>query len=87
MTSEERVLNAILMWGMKAKELCGWEVVDELFIKLTPELILEERLQSVNDLLPFVRFPLLPHALLKKVCWPGYTFYCDFFTNEIESLA
>ncbi|KAH9693811.1 BTB/POZ domain-containing protein [Citrus sinensis] len=66
-TSEERVLNAILMWGMKAKELCGWEEMDELIIKLTPELVFEERLQSVNYLLPFVRFPLLPHALLKKM--------------------
>lgn len=74
MTSEERVLNAILMWGMKAEELCGWEEVDELIIKLTSELIFKERLQSVNDLLPFVRFPLLPHALLKKVFWTWIKF-------------
>ncbi|KAK2660876.1 hypothetical protein Ddye_007409 [Dipteronia dyeriana] len=67
-TSEERVLNAILMWCMKAKELCGWELVDELMTKYTPELLIEERrLQSVNDILPFVRFPLLPHSLLKKL--------------------
>ncbi|KAJ0085365.1 hypothetical protein Patl1_09398 [Pistacia atlantica] len=53
-TSEERVLNAILMWCMKAKELSGWETVDELMTKLTAELLFEERLQSVNELLPFL---------------------------------
>ncbi|KAK9271330.1 hypothetical protein L1049_026920 [Liquidambar formosana] len=66
-TSEERVLNAILLWCMQAKELYGWEVVDELMIYSTPELHFGERLQLVNDLLPFVRFPLLPYALLKKL--------------------
>ena len=69
-TSEEKVLNAILMWGMKAKDLYGWEVVDELIINSVPEHLFGERLQSVHDLLPFVRFPLLPYPLLKKVCRP-----------------
>lgn len=55
---------------MQANELYGWEVVDELMIYSTPELHFGERLQLVNDLLPFVRFPLLPYALLKKVSWP-----------------
>lgn len=66
-TSEEKVLNAILMWGMKAEDLYGWEVVDELMVYSTPELLFRDRLQSVNDLLPFVRFPTLPYAFLKKV--------------------
>ncbi|KAJ1392933.1 SKP1/BTB/POZ domain superfamily, partial [Sesbania bispinosa] len=65
-TSEEKILNAILMFGMNAKELFGWEVVDQLIINSTPELLFGERLQSVNDLLPFVRFPLLPYSLLDK---------------------
>lgn len=69
-TSEEKVLNAILMWGLGAKELYGWEVVDELIINLAPEHLFGERLLSVHDLLRFVRFPLLPHALLKKVYRP-----------------
>ncbi|KAJ7966968.1 BTB/POZ domain-containing protein [Quillaja saponaria] len=73
-TSEEKVLNAILMFGMKAEELCGWEGVDDLMINSTPELLFGERLLSVYNLLPFVRFPLLPYALLKKleksnICW------------------
>lgn len=67
-TSEERFLNSILMWCMKAKELSQWEMVDDLMTKLTPEQLFEERLPSVNELLPFVRFPLLPYGLLKKVC-------------------
>ncbi|XP_056177373.1 BTB/POZ domain-containing protein At2g30600 isoform X2 [Syzygium oleosum] len=66
-TSEERVLNAILMWCMKAKNLLGWEAVDELMNPLTPEVIFADRLHLLNDLLPFVRFALLPHALLKKL--------------------
>lgn len=67
-TSEEKVLNAILMFGMKTKELVSWEVVDEFMISSKPELLFGERLQLVHDLLAFVRFPLLPHSLLKKVC-------------------
>jgi hypothetical protein len=67
-TSEEKVLNAILMFGMNAKELFGWEVVDQLIINSKPELLFGERLQLVYDLLSFVRFPLLQHSLLDKVC-------------------
>ncbi|KAK7280797.1 hypothetical protein RJT34_25864 [Clitoria ternatea] len=66
-TSEEKVLNAILMFGMKAKELLGWEVVDQLMINSKPELLFGERLQLVYDLLPFVRFPLLQYSLLEKL--------------------
>ena len=69
-TSEERVLNAILLWCMQAKELHGWEVVEELIANSTPELLFGERLHSLIDMLPFIRFPLLPNPLLKKVCWP-----------------
>ncbi|KAE9620943.1 putative chromatin remodeling & transcription regulator BTB-POZ family [Lupinus albus] len=66
-TSEEKVLNAILMYGMKAKELVGWEMVDELIQNSSPELLFGERLQLVNDSLPFVRFPLLHDSLLVKL--------------------
>ncbi|TXG51932.1 hypothetical protein EZV62_021101 [Acer yangbiense] len=84
-TSEERVLNAILMWCMKGKELCGWELVDELMRKYTPELLFEERrLQSVNDLLPFVRFPLLPHALLKKLENSGLSSHISVLDNLVK---
>ncbi|KAG5250231.1 BTB/POZ domain-containing protein [Salix suchowensis] len=66
-TSEERVLNAIFLWGMRAKEFCGWEKVSELLVLSTPDLLFKDRFQSLNDFLPFVRFPLMPHDLLKKL--------------------
>ncbi|KAI9200663.1 hypothetical protein LWI28_011349 [Acer negundo] len=84
-TSEERVLNAILMWCMKAKELCGWELVDQLMRKYTPEPLFEERmLHSVNDLLPYVRFPLLPHALLKKLENSGLSSHIPVLDNLVK---
>ncbi|KAL7190046.1 hypothetical protein ACSBR1_039650 [Camellia fascicularis] len=55
-TSEERVLNAILLCCMQAKEFY-----------VGRKLLFGERFQSINYLLPFVRFPLLPYALLKKL--------------------
>ncbi|KAL6982604.1 hypothetical protein U1Q18_015992 [Sarracenia purpurea var. burkii] len=66
-TSEERVLNAILLWCLQAKELYGWDAVDEMMINSTPELLFGERFKAVNYLLPLVRFPLLPYSLLKKL--------------------
>lgn len=66
-TSEEKVLNAILMWGLEASESCGWMAVDELMTFSTPDILFGERLQSVQDLLSLVRFSLLPYALLEKV--------------------
>ncbi|XP_030498169.2 BTB/POZ domain-containing protein At2g30600 [Cannabis sativa] len=66
-TSEEKVLDAILMWGMKAKNAYGWEVVDELMIYSTPELLFGDRLESVFNFLSSVRFPIMPLVLLKKL--------------------
>ncbi|XP_065881581.1 BTB/POZ domain-containing protein At2g30600 isoform X2 [Euphorbia lathyris] len=66
-TSEERVLNAILMWCIGATELYGWEKVDELVASSSPDLIFQDRLQSLNNLLSFVRFPLLPSHMLEKL--------------------
>ncbi|KAG8369275.1 hypothetical protein BUALT_Bualt15G0134500 [Buddleja alternifolia] len=66
-TSEERVLNAILLWSFKAEELFGWERFDEIMLNLTPELVFGERLSSLEEFLSFVRFPLLPYSVLQKV--------------------
>ncbi|KAE8659813.1 BTB/POZ domain-containing protein [Hibiscus syriacus] len=66
-TSEERVLDAILMWYMKSERLCGWEVVNELITNSNLESVFEDRLQLINDLLPSVRFPLMSYSLLKKL--------------------
>lgn len=67
MTSEEKILDAVLMWCMKAEECHGWEVIDELLNYSSPEILFKERLQSLDDLLPHVRFSLLPYELLEKV--------------------
>lgn len=66
-TPEERVLNAILIWSMQAKESYGWDAVDGLLDQSAPEVLFGERLDSLNRLLPLVRFPLMPLDLLKKV--------------------
>ncbi|CAA7037892.1 unnamed protein product [Microthlaspi erraticum] len=66
-TSEEKILDAVLMWCMKAEESQGWEVIDELLNYSNPEILFKERLQSLDDLLPHVRFSLLPYELLEKL--------------------
>ncbi|XP_031102612.1 BTB/POZ domain-containing protein At2g30600 isoform X1 [Ipomoea triloba] len=66
-TSEEKVLNAILLWCLQAEEYFGWERIDEMMMNSTPELLFGERLTSLNMFLHFVRFPLLPSALLEKL--------------------
>lgn len=66
-TSEERVLNSILLWCCKAEELFGWERVDEMMLNFTPELVFGERLNLLEEFLGFVRFPLLPHSILRKL--------------------
>ncbi|CAL8995438.1 unnamed protein product [Prunus brigantina] len=83
-TSEEKVLNAILMWGVKAKELYGWEVVDEMIIYSTPELLFGDRLQTVHDLLSFVRFLLLPLALLEKLEKSNISRNISTFNNLVK---
>ncbi|OAY82979.1 BTB/POZ domain-containing protein, partial [Ananas comosus] len=66
-TSEERVLDAIIAWCMQASEICGWTTVDELLNSLTPEQLFGKRLPSVDILLPLVRFPLMPSHLLERL--------------------
>ncbi|KAJ4903287.1 BTB/POZ domain-containing protein [Raphanus sativus] len=66
-TSEEKILDAVLMWCMKAEEPQRWEDIDELMKYSNPETLFKERLQSLDDLLPHVRFSLLPHELLERL--------------------
>ncbi|PRQ27348.1 putative chromatin remodeling & transcription regulator BTB-POZ family [Rosa chinensis] len=83
-TSEEKVLNAILMWGAKAKEVCGWEVVDEMMTYSTAEALFGDRLQTVNDLLPLVRFLLLPLSLLEKLQKSNISRHMSMFNNLVK---
>ncbi|KAJ0260008.1 BACK domain-containing protein [Hirschfeldia incana] len=66
-TSEEKILDAVLMWCMKAEEQQRWEDIDELMNYSNPETLFKERLQSLDDLLPHVRFSLLPYELLQRL--------------------
>ncbi|KAJ4770586.1 BTB/POZ domain-containing protein [Rhynchospora pubera] len=66
-TSEEKVLNAILVWSMQADEMCGWVQVDELLSSSNPVELFRERICLLDSLLPFVRFPLMPSSLLDKL--------------------
>ncbi|CAN4123088.1 unnamed protein product [Withania somnifera] len=65
-TSEERVLNAIFLWCLQARELYGWETVNESIVNSTPAMLFGERLKYLSEFLHLVRFPLLPLDLLKK---------------------
>lgn len=71
-TSEEKVLDAILVWCMQASHICGWAMVDELLGSSAPEQLFGERLPSIDMLLPLVHFPLMPLHLLQKVYFVDY---------------
>ncbi|KAL5713839.1 hypothetical protein ACHQM5_015881 [Ranunculus cassubicifolius] len=66
-TSEERILDAILLWGIYSSKPCGWETVDTLLVPSAPELVFGDRLESIKLLLPLVRFPLMSQTLLNKL--------------------
>lgn len=66
-TSEERVLDAILMWSTQASEICGWHVIDDLLNSSSTEQLFGNRFLSCENLLPLVRFPLMPSHLLEKL--------------------
>ncbi|XP_042448788.1 BTB/POZ domain-containing protein At2g30600-like [Zingiber officinale] len=66
-TSEDKVLDAILLWCTQACEVCGWATVDELMSSSTPEQSFGDRLRSLESLLRFVRFPLMSLLLLEKL--------------------
>ncbi|KAK9756671.1 hypothetical protein RND81_01G113800 [Saponaria officinalis] len=83
-TSEERVLNAVLLWSLQAKECCGWEVIDEFLRNSTPEVVFGDRLESINHLLPLVRFPLMPSDLLKKLEKSNLSMSLPAFRNLVK---
>jgi len=66
-TSEERVLDAILTWGTQGDGLHGWEGANQKLEECSPNTLFAERLEPMNELLALVRFPLMPLSLLQKV--------------------
>ncbi|CAN6179813.1 unnamed protein product [Urochloa humidicola] len=66
-TSEERVLDAILTWCMGTCETFYWTSVDKLLRTSAPEQLFGERLFAIDTLLPLVRFPLMQLSMLKRM--------------------
>ena len=66
-TSEERVLDAILTWCMGTCETFYWTSVDKLLRTSTPEQLFGKRLSAIGNLLQSVRFPLMQLPMLKRV--------------------
>ncbi|TVT99322.1 hypothetical protein EJB05_55322, partial [Eragrostis curvula] len=66
-TSEEKVLDAVLTWCMETCETFCWTSVDEFLSTSTPEQLFGERLTAINTLLPFVRFPLMQLSTLRRM--------------------
>uniref|UniRef100_A0A0D9WFC6 BTB domain-containing protein n=1 Tax=Leersia perrieri TaxID=77586 RepID=A0A0D9WFC6_9ORYZ len=64
-TSEEKVLDAILTWCMEACDCLNWTFVHELLSTARPEMLFGGRLTAINTLLPLVRFPLMQLSLLQ----------------------
>ncbi|CAA6657824.1 unnamed protein product [Spirodela intermedia] len=75
-TSEERVLDAVLMWCMQADDIFGWETVDELLKSSETHLFFKDGLPMLESLLHLVRFPLLPSTTLEKL---ERSFICSKF--------
>jgi hypothetical protein len=77
-TSEERVLDAILTWSIEACGFFCWTSVDKFLSTSTPEQLFGERLIAMDTLLPFVRFPLLQLSTLQRVLpVPVLRFNCE----------
>lgn len=83
-TSEERVLNAILLWCSQTKQSWNWEKVDNLLLDLSPSIIFKERLNSLHALLPHVHFPLLPGLLLKKLERSNLFYHISTFNHLVK---
>ncbi|EPS65824.1 hypothetical protein M569_08953, partial [Genlisea aurea] len=66
-TSEERVLCAVLLWSCQSEEVFGWQRVNNMLRNSAPELIFGYRLEALYEFLELVRFPLLPLLLLQKL--------------------
>ncbi|GLJ43820.1 hypothetical protein SUGI_0912350 [Cryptomeria japonica] len=66
-TSEERVLDAVLTWGSQEDSHCGWETINEHLGVCTSATMFGQKLQPLDGLLPLVRFPLMPLGLLQKL--------------------
>lgn len=73
-TSEERVLDAILLWCADADDVYGWEVLDGYLESSNPERLFGGKIQCLSCMLSSVRFALMPMTLLDKVLCSVFSF-------------
>lgn len=64
--SEEKVLDAIMMWGANKDDIHGWEDANQRAMAEGAELF-QDRLEDVKLLIPLVRFPLMSLPVLQMV--------------------
>ncbi|KAL3700362.1 hypothetical protein R1sor_018384 [Riccia sorocarpa] len=66
-TSEEKVLGAVLMWAANCNGVSGWEDADALLKDTGKAEIFTDRGEELKCLLPLVRFPFMPVTVLRKL--------------------
>lgn len=64
--SEEKVLDAIMMWGANKDDIHGWEDANQRAMAEGAELF-QDRLEDVKLLIPLVRFPLMSLPVLQML--------------------
>lgn len=70
-SSEEKVLDAVLLWGANSDGLSGWEDADALLSEREKKTF-SEREEELKCLLPLVRFPFMPIPVLRKVSFTAF---------------
>lgn len=65
-TSEEKVLDAIIMWGANKDDIYGWEDANRR-VRTEGASLFQNRMEDLKLLLPLVRFPLIPLPVLQMV--------------------
>lgn len=66
-TSEEKVLDAVLLWGANHDGISGWEDASAYFNDNTMEALVFDREEELKCLLPLIRFPFMSVTILQKV--------------------
>eukprot|EP00249_Psilotum_nudum_P017129 c26176_g2_i2 orf=223-2589(-) len=66
-TSEEKILDAILVWASTVACHHGWMEADEYLKVHSIQELFGNMIEGLNELLPFVRFALFPIPLLQQL--------------------
>lgn len=65
--TEERVLNATILWASAGKRIHDWREANDYLSEHSVDELFGERLASLNELLQYVGFALLPPTLLHEI--------------------